>query len=150
MTNNSPVGAHSTELSQTRHSVCALDCPDTCALVLQVGANGRATKIGGDPAHPITRGFLCGKVARLLYQPHLSTLEELWLLVPVTTCTLFQCPPPTLDTHQLGSSLHRSLGTTLPGTLISALGVSLPLSASTLCCVSFSKASIFFQRLHTY
>ena len=27
---------------------------------------GRATKVAGDPAHPVTRGFLCGKVARYL------------------------------------------------------------------------------------
>ena len=28
--------------------------------------NGKATKIQGDPAHPITRGFLCAKVAKYL------------------------------------------------------------------------------------
>jgi anaerobic selenocysteine-containing dehydrogenase len=28
--------------------------------------NGRATKVSGDPSHPVTRGFLCGKVARYL------------------------------------------------------------------------------------
>ena len=28
--------------------------------------NGRATKLQGDPCHPVTRGFLCGKVARYL------------------------------------------------------------------------------------
>jgi anaerobic selenocysteine-containing dehydrogenase len=27
---------------------------------------GRATKVQGDPSHPVTRGFLCGKVARYL------------------------------------------------------------------------------------
>jgi anaerobic selenocysteine-containing dehydrogenase len=27
---------------------------------------GRAVKVQGDPAHPVTRGFLCGKVARYL------------------------------------------------------------------------------------
>ena len=27
---------------------------------------GRATKLKGDPAHPVTRGFLCGKVAQYL------------------------------------------------------------------------------------
>ena len=27
---------------------------------------GRATRVAGDPAHPVTRGFLCGKVARYL------------------------------------------------------------------------------------
>jgi anaerobic selenocysteine-containing dehydrogenase len=28
--------------------------------------NGRATRIQGDPAHPVTRGFLCAKVAKYL------------------------------------------------------------------------------------
>jgi anaerobic selenocysteine-containing dehydrogenase len=50
---------------ETRHSVCALDCPDACAMLVQV-ENGRATKLRGDPGHPVTRGFLCGKVARYL------------------------------------------------------------------------------------
>jgi anaerobic selenocysteine-containing dehydrogenase len=50
---------------ETIHSVCALDCPDACAMLVQV-ENGRATKLRGDPDHPVTRGFLCGKVARYL------------------------------------------------------------------------------------
>jgi anaerobic selenocysteine-containing dehydrogenase len=49
----------------TRHSVCALDCPDCCSLLVTV-ENGRGTKLRGDPAHPVTRGFLCGKVAQYL------------------------------------------------------------------------------------
>jgi anaerobic selenocysteine-containing dehydrogenase len=49
----------------TRHSVCALDCPDACALLVQV-EDGRATRLRGDPDHPVTRGFLCGKVAQYL------------------------------------------------------------------------------------
>ena len=48
-----------------RHSVCALDCPDCCSLTLSV-ENGRAVKLRGDASHPITRGFLCGKVAQYL------------------------------------------------------------------------------------
>src|SRR4051812_17928785 len=47
-------------------SVCALDCPDACALDVHVDENGLATKLRGDPHHPITRGFLCGKVAKYL------------------------------------------------------------------------------------
>jgi anaerobic selenocysteine-containing dehydrogenase len=50
---------------ETRHSVCALDCPDACAMLVQVD-NGRATTLRGDPDHPVTRGFLCGKVAQYL------------------------------------------------------------------------------------
>ncbi len=52
-------------MSEIRRSVCALDCPDTCSLVVTV-ENGRGTKLRGDPAHPVTRGFLCGKVAQYL------------------------------------------------------------------------------------
>ncbi len=52
-------------MPETRHSVCALDCPDCCSLVLTV-EDGRATKLRGNPAHPVTRGFLCGKVAQYL------------------------------------------------------------------------------------
>lgn len=47
-------------------SVCALDCPDTCSLLVNVDEFGHASKLRGDPAHPITRGFLCGKVAQYL------------------------------------------------------------------------------------
>jgi anaerobic selenocysteine-containing dehydrogenase len=28
--------------------------------------NGRATRLRGDPDHPVTQGFLCGKVAQYL------------------------------------------------------------------------------------
>src|SRR3569623_724290 len=52
-------------MPETRYSVCALDCPDCCALTLTV-EEGRATKLRGDGTHPITRGFLCGKVAQYL------------------------------------------------------------------------------------
>jgi anaerobic selenocysteine-containing dehydrogenase len=50
---------------EIRHSVCALDCPDACSLLVNV-EDGRATRLRGDPAHPVTRGFLCGKVAQYL------------------------------------------------------------------------------------
>src|SRR3954454_20708100 len=53
-------------MSEIRSSVCALDCPDTCSLLVQVDEAGHATKLRGNPAHPITRGFLCAKVARYL------------------------------------------------------------------------------------
>src|SRR4051812_21129685 len=52
-------------MPETRHSICALDCPDTCGLLINV-ENGVGSKLRGDPEHPITRGFLCGKVARYL------------------------------------------------------------------------------------
>jgi anaerobic selenocysteine-containing dehydrogenase len=52
-------------MSEIRHSVCALDCPDTCSLLVTV-EDGRGSRLRGNPAHPITRGFLCGKVAQYL------------------------------------------------------------------------------------
>lgn len=52
-------------MAQTRHSVCALDCPDTCSVLVAV-ENGRAVRLRGNPEHPVTRGFLCAKVARYL------------------------------------------------------------------------------------
>lgn len=52
-------------MPEIRHSVCALDCPDTCSLLINV-EDARGSKLRGNPAHPVTRGFLCGKVARYL------------------------------------------------------------------------------------
>jgi len=53
-------------MPEIRHSVCALDCPDACAVLVTIDDGGKATRLRGDPAHPVTRGFLCGKVARYL------------------------------------------------------------------------------------
>lgn len=35
-------------------------------MLVTVDANGRAVKVAGDPAQPVTQGFLCGKVAKYL------------------------------------------------------------------------------------
>jgi len=48
------------------HTVCSHDCPDSCGVLVTVNAEGRAIKVAGDPAHPVTQGFLCGKVAKYL------------------------------------------------------------------------------------
>jgi molybdopterin guanine dinucleotide-containing S/N-oxide reductase-like protein len=48
------------------HSVCSHDCPDSCGVLVTVNEEGRAIKVAGDPAHPVTQGFLCGKVAKYL------------------------------------------------------------------------------------
>jgi anaerobic selenocysteine-containing dehydrogenase len=56
----------------TRHSVCALDCPDACSLLIDVDGAGRGSKLRGNPEHPVTRGFLCGKVARYLEREYSS------------------------------------------------------------------------------
>ena len=47
------------------HAACPHDCPDACGVLITV-EDGRATKIQGDPRHPVTRGFLCAKVAKYL------------------------------------------------------------------------------------
>jgi anaerobic selenocysteine-containing dehydrogenase len=55
------------------HTVCSHDCPDSCGVLVTINEQGRAVKVQGDPAHPVTRGFLCGKVAKYLdrvYSPH--------------------------------------------------------------------------------
>jgi anaerobic selenocysteine-containing dehydrogenase len=44
-------------------AACPHDCPDTCAMLVTVDESGRATQIAGAPEHPITAGFLCGKVS---------------------------------------------------------------------------------------
>ena len=57
---------------EIRHSVCALDCPDCCSLLVNV-EDGHASRLRGNPDHPVTRGFLCGKVAKYLereYSPN--------------------------------------------------------------------------------
>ena len=47
-------------------AVCSHDCPDSCAVLVSIDETGKATRIQGDPSHPVTRGFLCGKVAKYL------------------------------------------------------------------------------------
>lgn len=48
------------------HAVCSHDCPDSCGVLVTVDDAGKAVKVQGDPAHPVTQGFLCGKVAKYL------------------------------------------------------------------------------------
>ncbi len=58
-------------MPDVRRSVCALDCPDCCSLLINL-ENGKGSHLRGDPDHPITRGFLCGKVARYLEREYSS------------------------------------------------------------------------------
>lgn len=44
-------------------AVCAHDCPDMCSLIAHVD-NGKVVRVQGDPDHPYTAGFACGKVNR--------------------------------------------------------------------------------------
>jgi len=52
-------------MPRTVRAVCPHDCPDACGVLITIN-NDRATKIQGDPDHPVTRGFLCAKVAKYL------------------------------------------------------------------------------------
>jgi anaerobic selenocysteine-containing dehydrogenase len=55
------------ETTRVVHAVCSHDCPDSCGVLVTVDTlSGRAIKVGGDPSHPVTRGFLCGKVSKYL------------------------------------------------------------------------------------
>ncbi len=52
-------------MKRTVHAACPHDCPDACAVLITI-EDERATRIQGDPEHAVTRGFLCGKVAKYL------------------------------------------------------------------------------------
>src|SRR5258705_12719299 len=43
---------------ETHKTVCNRDCPDACGLVATV-EDGRLVRLGGDPDHPVTQGFIC-------------------------------------------------------------------------------------------
>lgn len=49
--------------TETLRTVCNRDCPDACGLIATV-ENGRLTRLGGDPAHPVTKGFLCSRTSQ--------------------------------------------------------------------------------------
>src|SRR5215470_16094096 len=54
-----------TAMKQIVKAACPHDCPDACGVLITI-EDGRATRIQGDPEHPVTRGFLCAKVAKYL------------------------------------------------------------------------------------
>ncbi|PLR98478.1 molybdopterin oxidoreductase family protein [Bacillus sp. T33-2] len=45
-------------------SVCSLDCPDQCGLLVHK-QDGKIVKIQGDPNHPVTKGSICNKVRNM-------------------------------------------------------------------------------------
>lgn len=45
------------------HVSCPHDCPDGCSMSVTVDQkSGKAVRVEGDKTHPVTQGFLCGKV----------------------------------------------------------------------------------------
>jgi anaerobic selenocysteine-containing dehydrogenase len=49
--------------TETRRSVCPLDCPDTCSLSVTTAA-GRVLEVRGSSDNPYTAGVICNKVVR--------------------------------------------------------------------------------------
>ena len=49
--------------TESRRSVCPLDCPDTCSLSVTTAA-GRVLEVRGSSDNPYTAGVICNKVAR--------------------------------------------------------------------------------------
>jgi anaerobic selenocysteine-containing dehydrogenase len=45
-------------------SVCSLDCPDQCGLLVHK-KDGKIVKVEGDPRQPVTKGHICNKVRNL-------------------------------------------------------------------------------------
>ncbi|REE93131.1 anaerobic selenocysteine-containing dehydrogenase [Paenibacillus taihuensis] len=56
--------AYTTEFNGIFPSVCSLDCPDQCGLLVHK-ENGRIVRIEGDPDHPVTQGAICNKVRNM-------------------------------------------------------------------------------------
>jgi anaerobic selenocysteine-containing dehydrogenase len=75
----------SNEALKVVHAACPHDCPDACGVLICVDeGTGRAVSLRGDPKHPVTRGFLCAKVAQYLdrvYSPD-RVLYPLRRIVP--------------------------------------------------------------------
>ena len=46
-----------------KKTACPRDCPDACGLIVTI-ENGRVVRLQGDPAHPITQGFICQRTSR--------------------------------------------------------------------------------------
>lgn len=56
-------------------TACNRDCPDACSILAHVEA-GRVVRLQGDPAHPVTQGFLCYRTDQFLarqYSPERLT-----------------------------------------------------------------------------
>ena len=48
--------------TQVIRTTCPRDCYDACGIAVAKRADGKI-KVLGDPAHPVSRGALCGKCA---------------------------------------------------------------------------------------
>ncbi len=57
---------------ETLRTVCNRDCPDACGLIATV-EDGKLVKLGGDPEHPVTQGFICYRTSKF---PELQNSRE--------------------------------------------------------------------------
>ena len=57
--------------SHTVRTACTRDCPDACQIIATV-EDGKIVKLRGDPAHPVTRGFLCYRTDHYLERQQYS------------------------------------------------------------------------------
>lgn len=65
-----------TDGNRTEKSACIL-CSRNCGLEMTLDAAGRFTKIRGDDDHPVSKGYICQKAARLdHYQNHADRLTH--------------------------------------------------------------------------
>ena len=56
-------------MARQMKTACNRDCPDGCGMVATVD-QGRVVQLGGDPAHPVTQGFLCHRTSRYLQRQY--------------------------------------------------------------------------------
>lgn len=64
--------ASAIEKARIGHTACPHDCPSTCALDVEIGADGRIGRVRGSDTNNYTAGVICAKVARYaerLYHP---------------------------------------------------------------------------------
>ncbi len=98
-----PSGTPSSFGTKTVHAVCTHDCPDSCGVLVTVDTlSGRAIRVQGDPSHPVTRGFLCGKVAR--YLDRVYSPER--LLYPMRRRAGVPKGPPAMGTAARGREME--------------------------------------------
>jgi anaerobic selenocysteine-containing dehydrogenase len=58
--------------TETHRTVCNRDCPDACGLIATI-ENGELVKLGGDPEHPVTQGFICYRTSKF---PEMQNSKE--------------------------------------------------------------------------
>ena len=57
-----PSHTESIAMNAQKASICPLDCPDTCSLMVTV-ARDEVVAVRGSKANPVTNGAICAKVA---------------------------------------------------------------------------------------